>query len=121
MDRVAGAGMLTMRRIPGQASLFGGIEPARHYSAPRQISPKPAGYAAPPGTGPAGETCGSCVNCRVRTGAVRRFYKCALMVSAWTHVRDSDVLLKSPACRRWSAGAPTETHIDHLRNRDLED
>lgn len=113
--------MLTVARMPAQGSLFGGAEPARRYASPSKISPPPAGYAAQPGTGPENETCGSCTHCRVRTGSARRFYKCALMVSAWTHGRDSDVLLKSPACKRWIAGTPSESHVSHLRNRDIED
>lgn len=113
--------MLIVARLPAQGSLFGGSEPARRYASPTKISPPPAGYAAAPGTGPNGETCGSCANCRVRTGSARRFYKCVLMVSAWTHGRASDVLLKSPACKRWVSGTPIESHLEHLRNREMGD
>ena len=93
---------------PRQHGLFGGAVPARAYT---DTTP-PAGYVAPPGTGPAGETCGSCAHCRYRKNRRgRHFYKCALAVAAWTGGRGSDVLLKSPACRRWQAGTPSPTTI----------
>lgn len=108
-----------MPRAPGQASLFGGMEPPRRY-APKVLSPRPAGYAAQPGTGPEGETCGTCAHCRKKTGHAKVFYKCALMLSAWTHGRDSDVLLKSPACKQFQPGSPAESHVSHVR-RDWSD
>ena len=37
------------------------------------------GYAAQPGTGPAGETCRSCTHCVAKGWSERVFYKCALM------------------------------------------
>jgi len=54
------------------------------------------GYAALPGTGPAGETCGSCDH------LYRHRLKCELMKSYWTGGHCSDVLGRSPACKRWS-------------------
>lgn len=110
-----------MTRNPGQASLFGGVEPAKSYDPPRQLSPKAAGYAAPPGTGPQGESCGTCMHCRVRTFHDRHFYKCELMVAAWNKDRSSDVVLKSPACRRWEKGQPSESHVTRLHDRERED
>jgi hypothetical protein len=62
----------------------------KHYIQPR-------GYAAPPGTGPAGETCGSC--------AARQRVPPLPQVSAqrrlWGHTRRSDILARSPACAKW--------------------
>lgn len=100
-----------MARDPAQSSLFGGTEPARRYASPAKCSPKPAGYAAAPGTGPEGESCGTCGHCRVRTAQGRRFYKCGLMVASWSKDRGTDVVLKSPACTRWEKGQPTESHV----------
>lgn len=57
------------------------------------------GYAAPPGTGPAGETCGSCKH----IWRTARFRKCELRRRAWTHGPGSDILAKSPACKQWEA------------------
>lgn len=66
----------------------------------RKSTPK-KGYAWGPGTGPEGETCGSCEHSvRVR-GGVRKFSKCELMRARWTHGPGSDILLKSPACKKW--------------------
>jgi hypothetical protein len=62
----------------------------KHYIQPR-------GYAAPPGTGPAGETCGSCQH----DSASRRYHKCLLNAAAWGHTRRSDILARSPACAKW--------------------
>lgn len=62
----------------------------RHYVQPR-------GYAAAPGTGPAGETCGSCRH----IWRSRRFRKCELNRACWTHGPRSDILARAPACQRW--------------------
>lgn len=56
------------------------------------------GYANPPGTGPAGETCGSCKHI-VRT---KRYRKCSLRKATWTHGPGSDVLARAPACKSWT-------------------
>jgi hypothetical protein len=67
----------------------------------------PKGYAALPGTGPAGETCGSCGNLARRQSA-RTYLKCALMQRGWTRGSASDVRARAPACSRWTAIAATE-------------
>ena len=61
---------------------------------------KQCGYVAMPGTGPSGESCGTCKHV-VRGGQVKRFLKCALMRAKWTHSPKTDVLARSPACKRW--------------------
>lgn len=60
------------------------------------------GYAMPPGTGPVGETCGSCAHI-VRT---RRFRKCSLTKAHWTHGFKTDILARAAACSRWQASLP---------------
>lgn len=90
---------------PLQHSLIGPPAPAKPHKA-AFVAARANGYAAQPGTGPEGETCGSCSHCRYRTGNARRFYKCALMLHAWSNCRGTDVLLSSAACRRWEAGTP---------------
>ena len=57
----------------------------------------PAGYAALPGTGPAGETCGSCAHASRR----HRYAKCRLLRARWTHGIKTDIRLRTPACSRW--------------------
>lgn len=61
------------------------------------------GYAWTPGTGPAGETCGSCASlARVRLAST--YHKCALARERWTGGKATDVLVRSPACKRWTKG-----------------
>lgn len=57
-----------------------------------------SGYAGHPGSGPDGETCGSCGCCQEQSGVANRYYKCA-----WTSTRSeaTDLRLKTPACDRW--------------------
>lgn len=64
----------------------------------------PKGYAALPGSGPAGETCGSCAHV-VRRQMARTYLKCGLMRRGWTRGAASDVRAKAPACSRWAAPA----------------
>lgn len=63
--------------------------------------PIPRGHAAPLGTGPAGETCGSCGNLKLRRLS-KVYYKCGLMKHAWTGGRASDVRTKDAACKHWT-------------------
>lgn len=62
----------------------------KHYT-------KPAGYVAQPGTGPVGETCGSCKH----ISGGRNWNKCKLNRGKWTHGRKTDVLSRSPSCAKW--------------------
>ncbi len=58
------------------------------------------GYAASPGTGPAGETCGSCEH-HHRNQMAKTYHKCALMRAIWTGGAKTDILVRSPACSKW--------------------
>jgi len=82
------SGQLTFRTMGGETV----VVPVRgkHYV-------KANGYAAPPGTGPAGETCGSCEH--ISHG--RRWAKCDLTRACHTGGRRTDVLTRSPACNKW--------------------
>lgn len=63
---------------------------------------RPNGYAAPPGTGPVGETCKTCEHAvRTSSGTAGTYRKCLLMERVWTGGPGSDILFKSPACRHW--------------------
>lgn len=64
-------------------------------------TPQKKGYAAPPGTGPEGETCRSCLHYRSVCGGSKSFPKCMLMRESWTHGYGSDILARAPACRKW--------------------
>ncbi len=63
-------------------------------------TPTPRGHAAKPGTGPEGETCGTCQHL-YRNRLAKTYLKCGLMQRYWTGGRGSDVRAKDPACRRW--------------------
>lgn len=73
------------------------VEPLRgkHYTRPK-------GYVAMPGTGPVGETCGSCAHVvKCGAGHSKQWHKCRLSEGKWTNGRGSDVLARSPACEKW--------------------
>lgn len=60
----------------------------------------PKGYAAPPGTGPKGETCGTCDHIlRRRLGKI--YLKCGKAEYKWTGGPGSDIRARAPACRLW--------------------
>lgn len=61
---------------------------------------KPAGYAAIPGTGPAGETCRTCEHL-AHTGNRGRYLKCRLERARWTGGPGTDIKAGSPACSKW--------------------
>lgn len=63
---------------------------------------KKHGHAAVPGTGPNGETCGTCGNL-VRKEMASTYMKCGLMRDHWTGGYGTDVRVRDSACRRWEA------------------
>lgn len=63
-------------------------------------STKRHGHAAPPGTGPEGETCGTCKHLACKEMA-SRFYKCSLMQAHWTGGIGTDVRVRDAACAKW--------------------
>jgi hypothetical protein len=67
--------------------------------AQRTVSSK-GGYAAAPGTGPDGETCGSCRHL-YRKHMSKTYLKCFLMRRHWTGGSGTDIKAKSPACKVW--------------------
>lgn len=69
----------------------------------RTLAKKNSGYAAPPGTGPAGETCKTCANYTHRDNVAGSYRKCWLMRDVWTGGPGTDILARSPACSRWEA------------------
>jgi hypothetical protein len=65
-----------------------------------RAKPRKAGYAHTPGSGPHGETCGTCKHKRAKEMS-KTYYKCDLRRSTWTSGYGTDILLKSPACKFW--------------------
>lgn len=66
----------------------------KHYVQPR-------GYADKPGTGPNGETCGTCKH---RTTRQTKYPKCLLTRSCWSASRRTDILVGAAACSKWEKG-----------------
>lgn len=60
------------------------------------------GYARPPGTGPAGETCGSCRHFNPNGGGGGGgYFKCRLVQE--TFGPGTDIRKRAPACELWAA------------------
>lgn len=58
------------------------------------------GHVARPGSGPAGESCGTCRHlCRIKHA--KTYLKCGLVRHAWTASPKTDIRAKSPACQLW--------------------
>jgi hypothetical protein len=53
------------------------------------------------GTGPQGETCGTCEHLARIEYHNRTYRKCEKMRGRWTHGPGTDVRAKDPACRWW--------------------
>ena len=58
------------------------------------------GHAARPGSGPEGETCGSCAHYTLRQMS-KTYRKCGLTKATWTGGPGSDIRAKDPACSKW--------------------
>ena len=64
------------------------------------IKHKVSGYFAMPGTGPKGETCGTCRHLAgVRHAKV--YWKCGRNRGRWTGGPATDIRKRSPACHAW--------------------
>lgn len=82
------------------------------YLAGKALQParKPTslnGYAAPPGTGPAGMTCKDCQHKQTMGNyGSKRFIKCELRRATWTHGEGTDIRAGSPACSKFAQREP---------------
>jgi hypothetical protein len=83
------------------------ISDAERKRRKRRLAGRPLGYAALPGTGPEGETCKTCAHL-YRNRMAKTYLKCGLMRAVWTGGGATDVLARSPACRRWEPSTPQE-------------
>ena len=62
----------------------------------------PKGYAAPPGTGPKGETCRTC-KFYARISYAKTYCKCAKVEGRWTNGPGTDILARAAACHYWES------------------
>lgn len=72
------------------------------------------GFAAPPGGGPAGETCGSCKHLARHQPSKKTYFKCRLQRAIWTGGPGTDVKALSPACKFWEV-RPAPTVVTSVR------
>lgn len=96
--------MSKLNVLPGMEAFAEGLD------APK-IKNKVSGYAAPPGTGPKGETCKSCKHICRHHDYKHTYIKCGVIRHRWTHGLGTDIRVKSPACRLWEKPAPTQQPV----------
>lgn len=61
----------------------------------------PQGHIMPPGTGPKGETCGSCEHI-YRNRMAKTYLKCGLNQARWTGGSKTDIRAGDAACSKWT-------------------
>jgi hypothetical protein len=84
----------------------GALTPAQRRTLYARV-PVKRGHYARPGSGPAGETCGTCQHYRtVCSGSGKTFRKCKRAEGAWTQGPGSDIRKKDPACCGWERVQP---------------
>lgn len=82
--------------------LFGNeitVEQAKEIERKGKRKTMPNGNAAPRGSGPAGETCGTCRHAYNSGSSSKSYYKCQLVKP--TRGIGTDIRLKWAACNRW--------------------
>jgi hypothetical protein len=83
--------------------IFDRCLPPSERRALQRKRPRKRGHAMPPGTGPTGETCGSCYFL-VHKRLAKTYLKCELRRATWTGGGGTDVRARDPACSKWEAG-----------------
>lgn len=94
-----------------QIDAFGGVvgvtrggDPIRKPATGKRRETVPKGYAGLPGSGPDGETCGTCQHIErfVNYNGNKRWAKCGhRLAPRRTGGRGTDVLVRSAACNNW--------------------
>lgn len=74
------------------------LTPAQRKALAKPCSETKRGHVAPPGTGPAGETCGTCKHI-VRKRLAKVYLKCGLNRANWTGGLATDIRQSDKACR----------------------
>jgi hypothetical protein len=89
------------------------IEAVNIFGEPITLQPlhgksyiEPRGYAGIPGTGPAGETCGTCAHAVREKRSAKSWIKCDKNRANWTGGRATDILAGTAACNKWEAEEP---------------
>jgi hypothetical protein len=55
----------------------------------------------PPGSGPPGQTCGTCAKLYRVEYHNKAYFKCGVLRAGWTHGPGTDIRKKDPACMCW--------------------
>jgi hypothetical protein len=76
------------------------MTPAERRLLNVKLRSKKRGHMAPPGTGPKGETCGSCRHL-YRNHMAKTYLKCELNRAKWTGGGGTDVRARDEACSHW--------------------
>jgi hypothetical protein len=82
----------------------------------QQVRKRDKAHPYRPGTGPAGQTCGSCQKCSAIDYHNKRYYKCHVLMKYWTHGPGTDIRKKDPACKSWEPATLT-IEVVTTRNR----
>jgi hypothetical protein len=81
------------------------LTPLERKRMRRRAAEAPRGYVMPPGGGPTGETCGSCVHSAIKTprAGTGNYWGCLEFQrqTPWTRGPRTDIRVRSPACSKW--------------------
>lgn len=84
------------------AAMDHALTPKERRAMLRAASVRRGLHAAEPGTGPEGETCGTCAHL-VRKHMAKTYLKCGLCRARWTCGGGTDIRARDPACSKWQA------------------
>lgn len=70
-------------------------------SAPRRSRPLDKAHPYPMGSGPPGQSCGTCAKRVAFEYHNKTYFKCHVLKASWTHGAATDIRCKDPACRSW--------------------
>lgn len=82
----------------------------------QQVRKRDNAHPYGPGSGPAGQTCGTCQKCSVVDYHNKRYYKCHVLMKFWTHSYGTDIRKKDLACKSWEP-ATEKIEVMTTRNR----
>ena len=82
----------------------------------QQVSKRDKAHPYRPGTGPAGQTCGTCSKCSRISYHNKTYRKCHVLMKHWTHGPGTDIRKKDLACKSWEPATLT-IEVVTTRNR----
>lgn len=88
-----------MSEYPDRIGIIGQMSEILFHDLPPGGTWKTLAYPMPPGSGPDGETCGTCEHSQRHSYHDKKYWKCALMPIS--HGEGTDIRKGSPACQKW--------------------